>query len=386
MAKGGKYLRKKAPGKKSGKVVIIVLLVLIVLILAVIGGLFWYLDKFVAGSITNAGDVTVPVMTMSEDEELAMLGTLPTETVPDAPAETTAPVETSPEDTWPVIESDENITNIMLVGQAARWGETYRLSDSMILCSINRETKTLTMTSFLRDLRVVVPAYAGKSQGFNRMNVCYHLGSYYTGEVKGSMEMLALAVEQNFGVHVDHTVEVDFEIFETVVDLLGGVEVELTQPEVDYINEIIDKNNEDPVEPYLPGKNTLNGELALIYARLRKIDNDFNRTNRQRNVITSLLKKMMSMNIMDVHNLFMEVLPSIITDMTNEEITNYALEFIPMLKDIKIVSQSIPVEGTYWYKNIGSEEVPDYIIDADLKKNGDLLRESIGLVEAEATN
>ena len=384
MAKGGRYLRKKAPARKGGKVAVIVLLVLILLVVGVIGGLFWYLNKYVAGSITKADDVTIPVVTMSEEEENAMLGILPTETVD--VVETTVPVETSPEDTWPVIESDENITNIMLVGQAARWGETYRLSDSMILCSINRETKTLTMTSFLRDLRVTVPAYAGKGQGFNRMNVCYHLGSYYTGEVKGSMEMLAMAVEKNFGVHVDHTVEIDFEIFEKIVDLLGGVEVELTQAEVDYINEIIDKNNVDPVEPYLPGKNTLNGELALIYARLRRIDNDFNRTNRQRNVITSLLKKMMGMNIMDIHGLFMEILPSIITDMSNEEITNYAWEFIPMLKDIKIVSQSIPFDGTYWYKNIGSEERPDYVIDADLKKNGDLLRQSIGLVDAEAAN
>lgn len=385
MAKGGKYLRKKTPARKGGKVVIVVLLVLILLILAVIGGLFWYLNKYVAGSITKADEVTIPVATMSEEEEMAMLGILPTETEPDATVETTLPVETSPEDTWPVIESDENITNIMLVGQAARAGETYRLSDSMILCSINRETKTLTMTSFLRDLRVTVPAYAGKGQGFNRMNVCYHLGSYYTGEVKGSMEMLAMAVEKNFGVHVDHTVEVDFEIFEKVVDLLGGVDVELTEAEANYMTVYLSElgilNG-----TYTAGPTTLNGHEALQYARARKLDNDFNRTNRQRTVITNLLKKMMSMNIMDVHALFMEILPMIITDMSNEEITNYAWEFIPLLKDINIVSQSIPFDGTYWYKNLGTEERPDYVIDADLKKNGDLLRESIGLVEAETTN
>ena len=384
MAKGGRYLRKKAPAKKGGKVLIIVLLVLILLVAAVIGGLFWYMNKFVAGSITKASDVTVPVVTMSEEEENAMLGIYPTETQGEE-EETTAPVETSPEDTWPVIESDENITNIMLVGQAARYGETYRLADSMILCSINRETKTLTMTSFLRDMRVTVPAYAGKGQGFNRMNVCYHLGSYYTGEVKGSMEMLALAVEKNFGVHVDHTIEVDFEIFEKVVDLLGGVDVELTEAEADYMSGYL---NEIGIldGTYEAGPITLNGYEALQYARARKLDNDFNRTNRQRTVITNLLKKMMTMNIMDIHGLFMEVLPMIVTDMSNEEITNYAWEFIPVLKDINIVSQSIPFEGTYWYKNLGTEEAPDYVIDADLKKNGDLLRQSIGLVEAEAAN
>lgn len=374
MAKGGKYLRKKAAAGKGKKTALVVLIILIVLLMLVIGGGMLYAN-YVMGMIGDANEMTVPVHTMSEEEELAMLGTKPTETL----AEET--VETSPEDTWPVIESDENITNIMVVGQAARVGETYRLGDSMILCSINRETKTLTMSSFLRDMRVTIPAYAGKGQGFNRMNVCYHLGSYYTGEVKGSMEMLALCVEKNFGVHVDHTVEIDFDIFVKMVDMLGGVDIELSEAEANYMSVYL---NELGIlsEEFEPGPNTLDGYTALQLARARKLDNDFNRTKRQRTIITNILKKLMGMNIMDVHKLFMEVLPMIITDMTNDEMMNYAFEFIPMLKDLQIVSQSIPVEGTYWYTNAGTEERPDYVIDANLKKNGELLRESIGLTEA----
>ena len=105
----------------------------------------------------------------------------------------------------------------------------------MILCSINRETKTLTMVSFLRDLYIHLPAYAGHTAGRNRINVCYALGSTWKRSSEGGMEMLALCVEQNFGIHVDHTIEVGFEAFTNIIDILGGVEVNVTEAEAEYI-------------------------------------------------------------------------------------------------------------------------------------------------------
>ena len=391
MAKGGRYADKSKNVLRSGdrvkhgaaavqdmpvsgekkkgnkkKIVAIVLVALALLLVVGIGVGVWYYNHLL-NMVTRPEQITMPSMpTMSAEEEMEMLGTLPP--------------ETSPEDTWPVIVSDQNITNIMLVGQAARVGEDYRLSDSMILCSINRETKTLTLTSFMRDMRVVVPAYAGHTQGFSRMNVCYHLGSHWTGEVKGSMEMLAMAVEQNFGVHVDHTVEVNFDAFKKVVDLLGGVEVDLSEAEAKHMTVDLAYKKLGTFEP---GVQVLDGRQALAYARIRKIDNDVNRTNRQRLVIISLLKSLMSKGIIEINDLFKEVLPYFITDMSNEEITNYAFEFIPMLTSIEIKSQSVPFEGTYNYTNIGTSETPDYVVDANLKKNGEMLRESLGIVPAE---
>ena len=202
MAKGGKYLRQEAPRgsrqsprrdyrepvekkKKKMGVLPIILIVIAVLLVTVIGVGYWYVTNML-GLVSRPGQVTTP--SMSAEDEANMLGTMPTQPIT-GPAEETE--TTSPEDTWPEIHSDQNITNIMVVGQAAREGEDYRLADSMILCSINRETKTLTMTSFMRDLRVVIPAYAGHTQGFNRINNIYHLGSHWTGEVSGSMETVS---------------------------------------------------------------------------------------------------------------------------------------------------------------------------------------------------
>lgn len=373
VSKGGRYEKKKAPKQKKPlgwkKITLIVLAVILAVIVALVIAAVMYYNSLL-NMVNRPGEVSVP--TMSDEELNAMLGTLPTETTVVETTEET----TEPDPTW---ASDTNFTNIMLVGQAAREGEDYRLSDTMMLCTINRETNTLTLTSFQRDMRVVIPAYAGHKQGFNRMNVCYHLGSYWTGEVTGSMEMLALAVEQNFGVHVDHTVEVDFEMFEKVVDALGGVNVELTEAELKYLKVNYPWDFGDDM---VVGMNHLYGYQALCYARIRKIDSDFKRTSRQRELLNILLDKCRTLDVATLHKLLTEILPLVTTDMTNDEITSLAMEMIPMIKNIQFASQSVPFEGTYWSTDAGTDGVPDYVIDCNLSKNKQLLLESLGMVEA----
>ena len=395
---GGKYLQKKPPrkmagggnnqnfniqndmpedgGKKKGKAGKVILIILIILLLLIIGaavaGILYY--NSVLNMMTRPEQMeTVP--TLSEEELAALRGEMPEE-LPTAPPEVTE--TTSPEETWPEVVSDQNFTNIMFIGNAARPEDTERFSDSNILVTINRETKTVTLTSIIRDLRVVIPAYGTHTPGFNRINHVYHLGSYYTGHKEDSMKLMALAIEQNFGIHVDHVIEVDMLIFEEVVNLLGGVQVELSEDEVKYM-----QDNYPYTENLEPGTAVLEGYPALCYARMRKVGNgDWDRTERQREVITSLFNKVKSMNIMEIHALFQQVMPVIITDMTNEEITNLALEMIPMLKDLNIVSQRIPFDKTWWSTNKGSEEVPDWVIDTNLSNTGKLLRESLGMEPA----
>ena len=366
MSKGGRYARKKEKKPLGGKKIILIAIavVLVLIIAAVIAGVVYYNSML---NLINR-PTSISVATMSAEEEAAMLGTIPAETTEETTEATT--IATEP------MTPEENVVNIMLVGQAAREGETYRLSDTMMLCSINRSEMTLTLTSFQRDMRVVIPAYAGHTQGFNRMNVCYHLGSYWTGEVSGSMELLAMAIEQNFGVKVDHTIEVDFEAFKKVVNLLGGVDIEITEAEANYMN----------LDDYIdiePGLNHLNGHEALVYARMRKIDSDFKRTSRQRTVIMKLLEKCLSMDLATANSMLTELLPMITTDMTNEQITSYVLEFLPKLGSLEIAQQSVPFDGTYWSTNAGTEDVPDWVIDANLTKNKELLLESIGMLTTE---
>ena len=384
MGKGGKYLNNKkaaAPkkGKKTKKVVLTILVVLLLLlVIGVIGGIWYY--NYLINLISRPDEVVVPTGS-------ATIGTMPT-IPPEIIIETgeatePADVTQATEETWPTVVSDQNITNIMLVGQAARDGEEHLIADTMILCSINRETKTLTMTSLMRDLRLVWPEYIdinGKPHtGNNRINMAYNMGYRWAGNnSKGGMDVLAGIVEYNFGVQVDHTIEVNFDTFEQVMEMMDGVQVVISQEEIDYLKENYPASN--TAKTLQPGLVRLSPYLTLGYARMRKVGHgDFERTERQRKVITSMLWELTQMNIFEINKMFTTLLPSIVTDMTNEEITNYALEFIPMIKDIKIQSQRIPFDGTYSSKMFEIDGQQDYQLVCDTTKNGEMLRESLGV-------
>lgn len=369
MAKGGKYLAKKAPvkKKKGKKVVSIILIVFAVLLAGGIGFGVWYYNHLLNMLSRPTAEPEQPSISMEVEATEAV--ELPEET---------EPVETSPEDTWPEIVSDENITNIMLVGQAARVGEEHLISDTMILCSINRETKTLTLTSLMRDMRLVWPHYVdtkGKAHtGHNRINMAYNMGYSWTRNKQDSMDVLESIVQHNFGVPVERTIEIDFDIFMYIIDRLGGVTVDISQEEYDYMVDNCGFMEEENIHV---GTNNLKGYHALQYARIRKVGHgDYERTERQRRVITALIEKMKTMNILQIHGLFTEILPMITTDLTNKEITNYAFEFIPMLKDLKVQSQRIPFDGNERSVYVNG----DYMLEpADLKKTARQLQESIGM-------
>ena len=356
---------------KTGKILKWGLIVLagLVVIALIIGGLYW-------NHLLNLlGDADQTVPTLSYEEEMALLG----ETEVTAPVETTVPEETMvPEETEPPLP-EKYITNIMLVGQNWREDEQNKLSDTMILCSINRKTKTMTMVSFLRDLYVPLPAYAGHGPGRNRINVCYALGSSWQRNSLGGMEMLALCIEQNFGIHVDHTIEVSFESFPRIIDGFGGVEVDVTEEEAYYMTKEIGYIGE-----IQPGLQTLDGMETLAYARIRKIDGDRQRAARQRTGITALIEKCRDLNLAEINKAAEYVLPCIITDMTNEEITKYIVELLPILKDLELRSLTCPVDNetlprSMWGQTIDLFGYPSSVIECNRTLNGKFLRIMLGI-------
>ena len=235
-----------------------------------------------------------------------------------------------------------HIVNILLIGQDRREGEERARSDSMILCTFNKKTKQVIMTSFLRDLYVQIPG-----QGANRINAAY---------ADGGMELLDKTLEENFGLYIDGNVEVDFDRFAEIIDLLGGVEIELRQDEADFINE-------ETGSALSAGTQLLAGEQALMYARIRKldIDGDFSRTGRQRKVMSALLSAYRGSGTGTMLSLLKQVLPMLETDMGNVELLMLAVELAPMLSDAEIVSQYVPAAGTYTDEMINgmSVLVPD---------------------------
>ena len=244
-----------------------------------------------------------------------------------------------------------HIVNILLIGQDRRPGEGRARSDAMILCTFNTKEKTLVMTSFLRDLYVQIPGYRD-----NRMNAAYQLGG---------MELLNATLEVNFGIKVDGNVEVDFGEFERVVDLLGGVDIELTSSEAGHMNNF--------GYSLRSGMNHLNGAQALTYARIRKLDSDFGRTNRQRTVLVALIQAYKNQSLSKMLSLLNEILPIVTTDMSNVQIIGYATELFPMLSGCTITTQHIPAEGTYTFASIRGMSV----VYPDLEKNREILRQTL---------
>lgn len=225
------------------------------------------------------------------------------------------------------------IVNILLVGQDRLEGEGRTRSDSMILCTFNKHTRELILTSFLRDMYVEIPGH-----GSNRINAAYAFGG---------MELLELTLERNFGIQVDGTVEVDFSRFSQIVDRLGGVDMELREDEAALINE-------ETGSTLSGGVQHLQGDQALAYSRIRKLDadGDFSRTSRQRKVMSALLDTYRDAKLSKILVLAGEVMPMLTTDLDAGEILGYALELFPMLSGVQLRQQYIPASGTFTNQNI----------------------------------
>lgn len=274
-------------------------------------------------------------------ELIAGLGEIPPEEViMDEPAE--------------IIEKPDHIYNILLIGQDARPGEGRQRSDSMILCTINTEKKTLMMTSFLRDTYVDIPDFQDRTFEDNRLNACYAFGG---------VELLNNAMELNFGIEIDHNIEVNFTGFERIVNTLGGVYIYLTQAEANIVG-----------GGAIAGMNLLNGAQALNYSRIRVLDSDFGRTNRQRTVLLSMYDSIRRLNPDQISSLVNVLLTMVTTDMTNTDIVKYVVEFVPLLPDLQITTQHIPAVGTYTGAMVRGMSV----LIPDLEANREILRETLG--------
>lgn len=321
--------RKTGAGGTKRVLLSVLCCVLAVILVALL--LITIVAEDLMGQIQRPTDTT---LSSSEIEEI-LNGDTATGTGPTIP-EDDIDFGTMPTD---IIESPELI-NILLIGQDARSSTERRNSDAMILCTINRETKTLIMTSFLRDMYVQIPGYGG-----NKINACYPVGG---------MELLDKCLEKNFGVKVDANVAVNFSGFMKLIDMVGGVKIKLTSEEANYLNYRgnwgVTGNDGWQLRA---GENNLTGSQALAYSRIRALGLDFERTERQRKVITSLLEKAKNMNLVELYALVKEGLSMISTDMSDSEIWNYVTELAPMLTDLKIVNQRIPIDGSYDFGNVG---------------------------------
>lgn len=236
--------------------------------------------------------------------------------------------------------SDPNQTNILLIGIDARKADDDSRSDTMMLVTIDNTNGQIKLTSFLRDSYVEI---AGKNWN-EKLNAAYF---------RGGVQMLVDTLELNFKVDIPYYMLVNFEIFTTIVDELGGITVDVTERESEYVK--TSKKPNIPVEIPAGEDVLLNGEQALWYARIRKLDSDFMRTKRQRKVITAMVEKALQTELGELVTLAETVAPLVKTNLTSDQIFDLGLNAV---KDkafaYDIVQHQVPADGTWSSRNISN--------------------------------
>lgn len=242
----------------------------------------------------------------------------------------------------PVRGNTKTITNYLLIGVDSDRDDQYAYtarSDTSIILTINSQDKTIKMTSMLRDMLVTIPGRDKDGDGkddHNKFNTAYAFGGF---------PLESKMIEQNFRLKIDKYVAVNFHAFSRAVEALGGVDMALTDAEYDQIRWYCST----PTPTATPGVYHLNGDQALYYSRIRGIDSDFNRTDRQRKMLSVLFAKAKNMGIGTLVNLVNEIFPYLDTNMSNDEMLGFALNSMTY-KDYEIKdTYYMPQPDTYDY-------------------------------------
>ena len=330
MAKG-KYLKRKkiSVGKKIGRVVFAILLV-VVLLLGAVFAFVWSKLSLLNFDHGSQGGYTEP--------SDAFVSTGPDLTEP----EMTEPVETidmsglsmeeAPSYSDGELFKDDKVMNILLVG-TDEFTEGFVNSsrgDVNILVSINKAEKTVKLVSFSRG--IALPMLDGPYKGkYEWLTNCHRWAG---------TEAVLQAMEDSFKIELDRYVRVNFNSVIRIVDIIGGVEINLTAQEARFMNETLYRT--DLVE----GVNHLDGRAACYYARLRGVDDDWYRIQRQRTAILAVVEKLKGSSFATLNNLCDQVMPMIMTNLTMKEIGELIM-YSPTFLKSEFGQMTIPIENSY---------------------------------------
>ena len=235
------------------------------------------------------------------------------------------------------VSTNKDVINILLCGEESIGGGRGR-TDSIMIATINQKDNQLKLTSIMRDSYVQIPGFSD-----NKINAAYH---------NGGMKTLIKTIKKNFGIAVDGYVLVNFDSFQKIVDAVGGIDITLDEQEVKYLNStnyISDTSN----HTLTVGKNHMNGNQALGFARVRYVMRDgecgdFARTLRHRTVMTALYKRVIDKSTLELVAMIPKILPMLTTNIKKEDLVNYIAMAVQVRdQNKKIYTLNVPVEGGY---------------------------------------
>ena len=244
---------------------------------------------------------------------------------------------------------DEDVYNLLLVGVDRRDKTWNGNSDSMMLVSINHTAKRVSVVSLMRDTYVNIPEH-----GYNKLNAAYALGGG---------PLLTETITDTYKVDVSRYAAVDFENMIQIIDALGGIDLEMTDAEVEVANGyMLDMCNTLGLNGYdyvLPGGGVYhcNGVQAVAYARNRYVGNsDYARTERQRYVISQIIEEVKRMDVAQLTQFVKDVLPLVTHNVEETEIWDLVTK-APEILQYKFVQDRIPYDNMYDVIYVDSQDM-----------------------------
>ena len=410
MSQNGAHVRKKTGRKKrksaAGKILLIILALLLV-ILAVGYAVFHSLYSQL-NSKSGARATPTPQVQVTADPAATPGSGTPEPEATEEPEVTEEPEETprplteeeqraleenelraSLEKDAEEIMYNENVYNMLLIG-ADGTGDTLERSDAMLLLSINKATKEIWITSFMRDTQVTIPGW-GPGQHLN-------WATQFGGEENGVQLLIdTLESEKNFAIHIDNWAMVNFLDFGEVAGMLGPITVSVTSDEAKSMNHLIRQVCQMRDKYYgLEGENTTprslfktrkdgtytitDGIQILAYCRERSTTRtalgrfgDTGRSIKQRKVQEDMWENVKKMSLKQQYDVAKAAMSIITTDLTERQCFSLLL-MAPTLKDYVIYNQQIPYEDAM-NKGLNANGLSTYF--PDLKVNRNILRATI---------
>lgn len=279
----------------------------------------------------------------------------------------------------------DHVVNILLIGIDTRdtdLTEGLQQGDVQLILSLNKQDGSVKLTSILRDLYVTIPGYKNK----NRINVAY---------ARGGGELAMRTVNKNFDMNIEYYATINFYGLASIIDAIGGIDIELTKAEAGAINSYLRKhppkydNTDGSARVELErvdGVQHLDGVQAVMYARVRSIDNDFARSARQRKLLELLLSKIMQdMTVDKLMSLIETSMPYVQTNVGLDTMLELALGLLnggiiqrAQAGETLIEQQRIPMDETWkYYKTEGGASVVAFRTDKRKTENVQGLHEFI---------
>lgn len=265
------------------------------------------------------------------------------------------------------IKEYKMIENILLIGLDGTNDKFPKRSDTMIILTIDKLNKSLKLTSLARDTLVKIPG-----RGEEKLTHAY---------AYGQEELLMQTINENFDLDIKDYAVVNFKSFIDIVDIIGGVDINVNEKEIHHLNEVIKEcygvNHEDTKNiEYITssGNHNLNGYQALAYARIRKLDTIYKRDERQRLILTNIAHKLSDVSISKYPQIAKSILRHIKVNIAFNKIIDLA-SIAHELASYDISQLEFPISEYREEGRIG--EKGTYVVKWDKNKNIELLHQFI---------